>query len=98
MFRRSRAANSVVGGGIKPKFKIILAFMHILITRKNEDEPLKIEGSRVVTTLHIDFKDTQRQLVVGSDRNQLRPSFITVLVTSKNEVDPIKMNAPVLSL
>ena len=41
MFRRSRAANSVVGGGIRPKFKIILAFMHILITCKNEDEPLR---------------------------------------------------------
>ena len=31
-FRRSRAANSIVSGGNWPKFKLIQAFMHVLIT------------------------------------------------------------------
>ena len=35
-FRCSRAANSVVSGGIWPKVKLIRAFMHVLITYKYE--------------------------------------------------------------
>ena len=35
-FRRSRAANSIINGGIWPKFKLIQAFMHVLITCKYE--------------------------------------------------------------
>ena len=49
-FRRSRAANSVVGGGMWTKFKLIQAFMDVLLTSKNEDQ-IKNEGTRVVTTL-----------------------------------------------
>ena len=40
-FRRSRAANSIVSGGIWPKFKLIQAFMHVLITCKYEMDPIK---------------------------------------------------------
>ena len=40
-FRRSRAANSVVSGGILPKFKLIQAFMHVLISCKYEKDPIK---------------------------------------------------------
>ena len=35
-FRRSRADNSGVGGGIWPNFELIQAFVHILVTCKNE--------------------------------------------------------------
>ena len=33
-FRRARADNSGVGGGIWPKFELIQAFMHVLVTCK----------------------------------------------------------------
>ena len=49
-FRRSRADTSGVGGGIWPKFELNQAFMHVLVTCKNEDDSIKIEGVRVVTT------------------------------------------------
>ena len=48
-FRRSRAANSEVSGGIPSKFKLIQAFMVVLVTCKNEKDPIKNEGSRVLT-------------------------------------------------
>ena len=35
-FRRARADNSGVGVGIWPKFELIQAFMHVLVTCKNE--------------------------------------------------------------
>ena len=37
-FRRARADNSGVGVGIGPKFELIQAFMHVLVTCKNEDD------------------------------------------------------------
>ena len=36
-------------GGIWPKFELILAFMHVLVTCKNEDDRFKNEGARVFT-------------------------------------------------
>ena len=49
IFRRARADNSVVGSGIWPIFELIQAFMHILVTCKNEDDRFKNEGARVFT-------------------------------------------------
>ena len=40
---------SIVGDGILPKFKLGKAFIIVLVTCKNEDDPYKIEGPRVVT-------------------------------------------------
>ena len=37
------------------KFKLIQAFMVVLATCKNEEDPIKNEGARVVTTLSIYF-------------------------------------------
>ena len=48
-FRRARADNSGVGDGILPKFKQIRAFMHILLTCKNEVDQIKNEGAIVFT-------------------------------------------------
>ena len=48
-FRRARADNSGVGGGIWPKFELIQAFMHVLLTCKNEDDGFKTEGAREFT-------------------------------------------------
>ena len=49
IFRRSRAANSIVSGGIWPKFKLIQAFMHVLITCKYEKDPNKNSRENVMT-------------------------------------------------
>ena len=40
-FRRSRAANSAVGGPIRPKFEPLRALMHVIVTCKYEKEPIK---------------------------------------------------------
>ena len=48
-FRRSRAASSAVSGGIPPKFNLIQAYMVVLVTYKNEEDPIKNEGTRVLT-------------------------------------------------
>ena len=38
-----------VGGGIFSKFELIQAFMHVLVTCKNEVDQIKNEGARVFT-------------------------------------------------
>ena len=47
--------------------------MIVLVTCKNEEDPIRNEGARVFTTLYINFSDAQEQLtlqsVVGSGRN-----------------------------
>ena len=63
-FRRSRAAISEVSGGILPKFEVIQAF--IVVTCKNEEDPIKNEGARVLTSLLFDFSDAQGQLTPKS--------------------------------
>ena len=58
--RRLRAANSTIQGQIWPNFNP--RFYRCLVTCKNEEDPIKNEGARVVTTLFIDFSDAQGQL------------------------------------
>ena len=55
--------------------------MVVLVTCKNEDDPIKNKGDRVVTTLFIDFSDAQGQLT----RILLKFKLIIILVTCKNE-------------
>ena len=47
--------------------------MVILVTSKNEEDPLKNKDARVATTQNIDFSNTQGQITlrseVGSGRN-----------------------------
>ena len=47
--------------------------MAILVTSKYEQDPIKIEGTRVATTQNIDFSNIQGQVTpqseVGSGRN-----------------------------
>ena len=40
--------------------------MAVLVTCKNEEDPIKNKGAKVVTTLSIDFSDTQGQLTPKS--------------------------------
>ena len=41
--------------------------MGLLVTYKNEEDPIKKEGARVVTTLFINFSDAQGQLTPKSE-------------------------------
>ena len=63
-FRCSRAASSVVNDGICPKFKLIRTFMYVLVTYKDEENEMKNEGFRVVTTLYSYILDAQGQLTL----------------------------------
>ena len=56
--RCSRAANSVVGGLIWPKFELIHNIMHVLVTSKFEKDRININRLRD----DIDFLDAQGQL------------------------------------
>ena len=50
IFQTFWEANSVVSDGIWPIFELIQAFMVALATYKNDEDPFKNEGTRVVTT------------------------------------------------
>ena len=46
--------------------KLIQDFIGVLVTCKNEEDPIKNEGARVFITLYIDFSDIQRQVTPHS--------------------------------
>ena len=48
-YRRSRAIYSKVSGGILSKVELIEALIGVLVTCKNEEDPIKNEGARVLT-------------------------------------------------
>ena len=43
--------------------------MVVLLTCKNEEDPIKRRGDRVLTTLYVNFSDVQGLLVVVSGQN-----------------------------
>ena len=49
--RRSRAANSVVGGPIWPKFELIHNIMHVLVTSKFEKDRININRDYMITSI-----------------------------------------------
>ena len=48
-FRRSTAANSAVGGPIRPEFKLFRALMHVIITCKYKKEQMKNSREKAET-------------------------------------------------
>ena len=48
--------------------------MSLLVACKNEEDPIKNEGARVVTTLFINFSDAQGQLTPKSEMESCRNS------------------------
>ena len=55
-----------------PKIKLIQTLMSVLVTYKNEEDPFKNEGARVVTTdlpmsVYADFYDAQGKLTPQSE-------------------------------
>ena len=99
-FKRSRAANSEVSGGILPKFELIQAFNVVLVTCKNEEDPIKNEGARVLTRFSplqvygIFFSCSRAAnsavLSLILLKFELVRDIIDVLVPCKYEEDPIK--------
>ena len=63
--------------------------MCLLVACKNEEDPIKNEGARVVTTLFINFSDAQSpKSVMESCRNSNQfQDFMVGLVICKNEED-----------
>ena len=56
---------TVVHGRIWSNSELFQDFMVVLITCKNEEDPIKNEGARVFTTLNINFSDMQGQITLG---------------------------------
>ena len=52
--RRSRAANSVVGGQIWLKFELVHNIMHVLVTSKFEKDRININGDDVMISIYLD--------------------------------------------
>ena len=98
--RCSRSANSLIGDGILTKFKLIRAFIVVLLICKNEYGLFKFESTRVVTTflplsVYGDFLRGSRAAnpkVQGLIWPNFKPiqAFKVDLFTCKNEEDPIK--------
>ena len=60
--RHPRAANSAVLGPIWPNFELGRDVIDVLITCEYEEDPIKNEGARVVTTLYINILDAKGQI------------------------------------
>ena len=54
--------------------------MSVLVACKNEEDPIKNEGARVVTTLFIDFSDAQGHLTPKSVMESCRNSILSKLL------------------
>ena len=72
--------------------------MAILVTSKYEEDPNKIEGARVATTLNIDFSNTQGQITprseVGSGPNSNSSEMLQMsLLLQRIKKIRIKMKA-----
>ena len=58
---------TAIQGRIWLKFKLIQYVMVILVSFKNEKDPIKVEGARVATIQKIDFSNTKGQLTQQSE-------------------------------
>ena len=61
-FQTLKAGNSAVRGRILPNFEFVRDIMVVLHTCKNEEDPKKNEGTRVLTRLYVVYSDSQGQL------------------------------------
>ena len=65
IFPDAQGQLTAVHGWIWSNFELIQDFMVVLITCKNEEDPIKNGGAIVLTTLYINFSDTQGQITLG---------------------------------
>ena len=91
--RRSRAAYSAVLGPIWQNFELVRDVMDVLLTCKYEEDPIKNEGARVLTTLYSNFSDAQGQItlvlvaVSGRNLNSSKLSCMSWLPTRMRMID-----------
>ena len=67
--------------------------MAVLLTCKNEKDPIKNEGARVLTRLDIDFSDAQGQLTSQSVVKSLRNSNSSNVLSARMKKIQTKMKA-----
>ena len=100
IFRRSRAANSVVRGQIWPNFELTQALMYVIITCKYEKDQMensRENGDNVVFPI-ASLWDFFRRSRTGNSvvpvrivlNFELIQAFMYAIVTCKYEKDPIK--------
>ena len=69
------------------------SFMVVLITCKNEEDPIKSEGARVATMLYVNFSDIPGHSIdnVGIwQKFEFIRAFVHVLITCNTKEDSIK--------
>ena len=64
--QRSRAANSTVCGGIEPNFELLRDIKVVHLTCMNEEDQIKSDGARVLTSLQFYFSEAPGQLTPKS--------------------------------
>ena len=94
--RCSGAANSAVLNPIWPNFELVRDVMVVLVTCKNEEDQIKNEGARVLTTLNINFLDVQGQItleLVGVYWRNLNSSKLSCMssIPARNRMIDSKM-------
>ena len=57
IFPDAQGQLTAVHGRIWSNFKLVQDFMVVLLTCKNEEDPIKNEGARVFTTLYINLSE-----------------------------------------
>ena len=90
-FRRSRAANSASRGPIRPKFELVQALMHVIVTCKYEKERMKNSqksGDTVFSNITLSVTmETSRWIWPNF---KLIQALMYVIITCKYEKDLIK--------
>ena len=94
-FRLSRAANSAVGGPIRPKFELVRALMHAIIVCKYEKDQMKNSRDKVETPFFpiITLSVTMETSGWIWPNFKLIQALMYVIITGKYEKDPIN-NSP----
>ena len=90
-FRRSGAVNSVVGGPIWPKFKLVRGIMDVLVTYNFEMDLINSNREKVATSIFRRSRAANSQVSSGIwPKFELIQALMYVLVTCKYEKDRIK--------
>ena len=91
-FRRSRAANSAVGGWIWPNYELLQALMHVIITCKYEKDRIKNSREKVATPF---FSIITLSIAMETSgwiwpNSKLIQALMYVIIPCKYEMDLIK--------
>ena len=92
IFKHSRADNSAVRGRIWSNFELIRDIVVILVTCKNEEDPLKNKDARVATTQNIDFSHSHGQITLqsrvesGWDSNSSEMLWLSLLLPRAKKI------------